>query len=139
MYLTINRYPSFANEILSGGFEKLFNTDRVMTDSYSPAMDIAEQENEYLLVLETPGVKKEDVKLNVEENVLTISGERKNHQLPEKASWIRNEIAAGSFMRTVKLSKNIDVEKISAELNDGILKITLPKAEAAKPRTININ
>lgn len=135
MLLTVKRYPA----IFDGEFSKLFDSDRVASRSFAPAMDIAEQENEYVLVLETPGVKKEDVKLNVEDNVLTIIGERKNLQLPEKVSWIRNEISTGAFTRTVKLSQNINAEKISAELNDGILKIVLPKKEAAKPRTITIN
>jgi HSP20 family protein len=135
MFVTVKRYPTFFNSEL----DRLFDTDRVASTTFSPAMDIAEQENEYVLVLETPGVKKEDVKLNIEDNVLTISGERKNHTLPEKASWMRNEISIGAFTRSVKLSKNINAEKISAELNDGVLKIVLPKQEAAKPRTITIN
>jgi HSP20 family protein len=143
MFVTMKRYPTFAHDVFGNDFNKFcntaFDTDRVASKSFSPAMDIAESENEYVLVLNVPGVKKEDVKLNVEDNVLTISGERKSHPLPEKTEWLRNEIRTGSFTRTVKLSKNVDAEKISAELNDGVLKVVLPKAEAAKPRTITIS
>jgi HSP20 family protein len=135
MFVTVKRYPTLFNNEL----DRLFDTDRDAGSTFSPAMDIAEHENEYTLLLAIPGVKKDDVKLHVENNVLTISGERKRYQLPEKASFVRNEIATGEFTRTVKLSQDIDTEQISAELNDGVLKIVLPKQEAAKPRTITIN
>lgn len=139
MFVTMKRYPAFARTMGGNELDTLFNTDRVASKSFAPAMDIAEQDNEYILVLETPGVKKDDVKLNLEDDTLTISGERKSHTLPEKAEWLRNEIRTGSFTRTVRLSKNVDAGRISAELNDGVLKVVLPKQEAAKPRTIAIN
>ena len=79
------------------------------------------------------------MKLSIEKDVLTIQAKRKNNQLPEKATWLRNEIRTGDFNRSVRLPKGTDSEKISAELTNGILKVTVPKGEVVKPREIRIS
>jgi HSP20 family protein len=104
----------------------------------SPAMNFAEHPNESVISVELPGVAKEDVKISLEEDLLTIKGERKASQLPENARWIRNERRSGEFFRTVQLPHSVKADGISAEMAHGILRITLPKAEEARPREIAV-
>jgi len=104
----------------------------------APAVDFVEQQNESVLLVEIPGAAKEDVKISLEEDLLTIKGERKTPELPEGAKWIRNERSGGEFFRTVQLPHSVKAESVSAELVNGILRITLPKAEEARPREIGI-
>lgn len=88
--------------------------------------------------VELPGVAKENVKVNVNDGVLTISAERKQPELKENEQWIRNEISYGTFERSITLPYSVDVEKISAVHENGILRIVLPKHENAKPKQISI-
>ena len=88
--------------------------------------------------VELPGVAKEDVKVNVNDGVLTISAERKQSELKENEQWIRNEISYGTFERSINLPYSVDVEKVSASQENGILRIVLPKHENAKPKQISI-
>ncbi|MEX1274818.1 MAG: Hsp20/alpha crystallin family protein [Bacteroidota bacterium] len=103
-----------------------------------PAVDIAEYENETVLIAELPGVKKEDVKITFEKNVLTLSGERKAYEIPQDARVLINENRVSSFNRSVRFSHDVDANRISADLQNGMLKIVVPKAESAKPRTIEV-
>ncbi|MDP1677054.1 MAG: Hsp20/alpha crystallin family protein [Bacteroidota bacterium] len=91
-----------------------------------------------LVNVEIPGVVKEDVKVNVNDGVLTILAERKQPKLKENEQWIRNEISYGAFERAIKLPYSVDVEKISATHENGLLQIVLPKHENAKPKQISI-
>jgi HSP20 family protein len=101
-------------------------------------MDIVEQENEIIVSAELPGMKKEDVKITFVKNVLAISGERKPVELSEKAKVLLKETQSESFDRSVRLGYEVDSAKISAEMSNGILTITLPKAEEAKPKQIEV-
>jgi HSP20 family protein len=103
-----------------------------------PVIDVRDQEKEHVLVAELPGLKKDEVKISLHEGVLTISGERKVADLPEKATWIRNEILRGSFSRRFKLPRDVDAGGVSAELKNGILRIVLPKSEKSLPRDIAV-
>lgn len=103
-----------------------------------PSMNIFDANDEIVLVAELPGVKKEDVHLSIDNGLLTISGERKVVATPENVEWLRNEIKTGSFSRVVALPRQVNAEKISAELSNGILRVVLPKAEEAKPREVRI-
>jgi len=104
-----------------------------------PALDLVEKENETVVVAELPGVKKEGIKITFENNVLTISGSRQPNEIGEKANFILNELRSGDFSRSIKFGQDVDTTKMSAEMNNGILTITLPKAESVKARVININ
>jgi len=88
--------------------------------------------------VELPGVAKEDVKVNVHDGVLTISAERKQPELKENEQWIKNEISYGTFERSINLPYSVDVEKVSATQENGVLRIVLPKHENAKPKQISI-
>jgi len=88
--------------------------------------------------VELPGIAKQDVKVNVNDGILTISAERKQPELKEQEQWLRNEIAYGKYERSIELPYSVDVEKVSAAHENGILSIILPKHENAKPKQISI-
>jgi HSP20 family protein len=128
-------YPKTYNTLI----EDLLSTDCIPARSTFPAMDIVEKENETLVVAELPGVKKEDVKVTFENNVLTISGSRKPNEISEKADLLLNELRSGDFNRSIKFRRDVETTKMSAEMSNGILTITLPKAESVKAKEIHIN
>jgi len=127
-------YPRTLDNLI----EDFFITDSVASPRVFPAVDITEEGNEIKVVAELPGVKKEDIKISVENNVLTLSGERKPYEIPENAKVILNEVRVRNFNRSIQFERDIEVDKISAELTDGVLRIVLPKAESAKVRTIEV-
>lgn len=147
MFVRVQRFP-ITSSLLSpfSDFEKeiddvldSFYGPSVAHPSYSyPALDVAEYENESVVVAELPGVNKEDLKLSIHDGALTISGERKAHQVPENSSWLRNETRAGGFTRTLELPHEVKADAVSAELTDGILRVVLPKSEEVRPREIAI-
>jgi HSP20 family protein len=128
------QYPRFPEAVL----ENLFITDNAMGTSKFPAMDVAEHENEIVVVTELPGVKKDQVKVTFENGVLTIVGERAPHEIPQDVKVLLNEMRDRTFNRSIRLETDVDVEKISAELENGILRIVLPKAVEARVRTISV-
>ncbi len=101
----------------------------------SPVVDIFENDDEILLHADMPGVAKEDVSVNVDNGKLSISGVR-SLQVSGAANW--EEFADVEYRRTFSVPQSIDVAKVNAELKDGVLKLHLPKSEAAKPRMIKI-
>jgi HSP20 family protein len=113
-------------------------TDTVPTRSVFPTVDVLEQEGQTTVIAELPGVKKEDVKIKFENAILTISGERKPYDLPENARVVLNELNIRNFSRSIQFEHDVDASKISADLSNGVLKISLPKAESAKARTIEV-
>ena len=105
---------------------------------WAPVVDIVEDENEYLIKAELPEVKKEDVKVTVQDDVLTISGERMFEKEEKGRKYHRMERAYGSFARSFTLPEDADGEKVAAEFKDGVLKVHLPKSEQAKPKSIEV-
>jgi HSP20 family protein len=103
-----------------------------------PAIDIAEDEKQTVVTAELPGVKKEDLKIAFEKSVLTISGKRKAFELPENARMVMNEIGSREFSRSVEFDHDVDADKISAEMKDGLLHVVLPKAETSRARAIEV-
>jgi HSP20 family protein len=103
-----------------------------------PAIDVVERENEFVAVVELPGVRKEDVKITFEKDVLTIDGQRKPMDIPQDARVLLNEVNANGFSRSIRIPVGIDAGGISAELEHGILKVVLPKSQEARVRTIAI-
>ena len=108
------------------------------TSEQYPMMNIFDTNEEIVLVAELPGVRKEDIHLTIDNGLLTISGERKMAATPDKAQWLRNEIRTGNFSRVIELPRQVNAEKISAELSNAILRVVLPMAEEAKPREVRI-
>ena len=106
--------------------------------SIFPPVNIWEDDNALYIEAELPGLKMEDLEIYLHEgNELSIKGNRPKAEL-ESGSWLHQERSAGEFSRTFKLAVDIDVDKISAELDAGVLRVTLPKSEAVKPKKIEI-
>lgn len=105
---------------------------------WSPLVDISEDEKEYVVKAEIPEMKKEDIKINVHDDVMSISGERKYEKEEKGKKYHRVERAYGSFMRSFTLPEDADGSKVSAEYKDGVLKVHLPKSEKAKPKAIEV-
>lgn len=102
---------------------------------HSLRVNIREEEDAYTLFALVPGLKAEDVNIQVLENVLSIEGE---YQADENADFIVNEIPQGAFRRTLRMPTEIDAEKVEAKIVDGVLTLTLPKAESARPKKIKV-
>lgn len=122
---------------LQKDIETLFNGS-LASRTWTPSVEISENGQEYSVEVDLPGLSKEDVKISVEDNILTITGDRKQKKGDESALYHHNERIFGSFRRTFNLSKLIDTSAISAVYENGVLKLELPKAEEAKPRQIDI-
>lgn len=105
---------------------------------WSPMVDITETDMEYLIKAEIPEVKKEDVKVAVEDGVLTLQGERKQEKEEKGKKFHRVERYYGSFLRTFTVPDNVDETKVKAEFKDGILNVHLPKTEKAKPKAVEV-
>ncbi len=112
--------------------------EAIAVAEWSPLVDITEDEKEYVVKAEIPEMKKEDIKLNVEDNVLSITGERKYEKEEKGKKYHRVERAYGSFMRSFTLPEDADSSKVNAEYKDGLLKVHLPKSEKAKPKATEV-
>lgn len=112
--------------------------EAIAVTEWSPLVDISEDDKEYIVKAEIPEMKKEDIKINVHDDVLTVSGERKYEKEEKGKKYHRVERAYGSFMRSFVLPENADGSKISAEYKDGVLKVHLPKSEQAKKKAIEV-
>ena len=106
---------------------------------WSPAMDVVETEDQYVLRADLPGVSEGDVKIELDENVLTISGERKSAHKETKEGYYRVERAFGSFSRMLTLPEGVDADSISANFDRGVLEVKIPKPEQRKPRKVEIS
>ena len=113
--------------------------DWALGGSWAPSVDIYEHEGNIVLKAEIPGVEPKDVDIRVENNTLTLRGERKLDQQIKRDNYHRVERSYGVFTRSFTLPNVVDQEKIKAEYTDGVLKLTLPKREEAKPKQISIN
>jgi HSP20 family protein len=112
--------------------------EAITVAEWSPFVDITEDDKEYLVKAELPEMKKEEIKINVHEDVLSISGERKYEKEEKGKKYHRVERAYGSFVRSFTLPEDADGSKINADYKDGVLKIHLPKSEKAKPKAIEV-
>ncbi len=101
-------------------------------------LDVIDRDKEFLVRGELPGVEKDDVEVTISGRRLTIEAERKFEEVDEKEEFYRHELGYGKFMRTIALPEEVDVEKIHAELKDGILEVTLPKIRAAERHTVKV-
>jgi len=113
--------------------------DWALGGSWAPVVDIYEQDGNIVLKAEIPGVDPKDVQIRVENNTLTLSGERKIDTQVKRDTYHRIERSYGVFTRSFTLPTTVDQENIQAEFKDGVLKVTLPKREEAKPKQISIH
>jgi HSP20 family protein len=105
---------------------------------WSPALDASEDKDKYVVTVEVPGLKKEDIHVTVHDGVLTISGERKSEKDVKEGIVHRTERFYGKFSRSVTLPSAVKADKVLASYKDGILNVEVPKADEAKPRNIEV-
>jgi HSP20 family protein len=103
-----------------------------------PAMDLVETENAFVLKADLPGLSESDVNIELEDNVLTVSGERKSEHEDRKAGYYRVERSYGSFRRSLTLPEGVDPEAVKATFDKGVLEVTVPKPEQQQPRKVQI-
>lgn len=115
-----------------------FGRQSQLFSAWTPALDVYQNNDNVVAMIELPGMKKEDIEISLHDGMLTISGERKTEtQEGDKAE--RSERYIGKFRRSITLPTRIDANKVSASYKDGILTVTLPKAEEAKPKQIQVS
>ena len=122
-------FDAMLNNFFDDGFESSVKV---------PAVDVQEDENQFSLEAELPGMTEKDVDINVENNMLTISSKKEEEKNEEKKGYVLKERRSTSFSRSFMLPKNVDTEKIEASMKNGILHLAIPKAEEAKPKKIEI-
>lgn len=122
-------------------FDEVWRRAQVRTGiaNWMPAVDLVENESEFRLVAELPGLAKEDVKIALTDNVLTLRGEKKAQVDEKQDNWHHVERAYGSFERSFTLSNAVDASKVKAKFDNGVLTVTLPKSEDKRPREIRID
>jgi HSP20 family protein len=125
----------FSNEV-----SRLFNTlfDEGRSQRWVPAMDLVEAEDHFLLKADLPGLGEEDVKIEIRDNALTISGERKSEDVHSERGWYRVERSFGQFSRSLTLPEGVDADAVEATFDRGVLEVRIPKPEQRKPRRISI-
>ncbi|MEK7232373.1 MAG: Hsp20/alpha crystallin family protein [Elusimicrobiota bacterium] len=125
-----------------GGLEDIFSPMRTslpaLPTAWMPRVDIRETEKEYILDLSLPGVKKEDVKVEVKDGVLTISGEKKTEKEEKGKTWLRRESSYGSFQRSFVLPEGLHTEDVKASCKEGVLTLTMRKPAEVKRRGVSV-
>lgn len=124
---------------MSRFFSGFFGPQEASTSSvWAPLVDIHEDKEAVTITAELPGLKRDDVKINIEEGTLTIRGERKFENETKKKNYFRIERSYGSFYRSFSLPSTVQADKVKANMKDGVLEIYIPKKEEAKPKEIEI-
>jgi len=146
MRTTLSRFEPFRGvSTLQDQFNRLFNEalDRSAEEGsltpWAPAVDIFETEHELVVKADLPDIKPEELDIRVENNILTIRGERKFEKKVNENNYLRVERTYGSFSRSFSLANTVKSEAIRAEYKDGVLTLTVPKREEAKPKQIKVN
>ena len=134
----LNRHPFFVNR-MDDMMKDIFNQDATCSGNF-PAVNIQEDDKQFVIEMAAPGLKKEDFKINLEDHVLAISKEAEEKKEEVKENYTRREFVYNSFSRSFRLPKTILENKIKADYQDGVLKIALPKdAKAKLTREISVN
>jgi len=141
----LNRFEPFRSTSgLESQVSRIFNEllDRPQESnltSWAPAVDIFENEHELVVNADLPDVKPEELDIRVENNILTIRGERKFEKKVDEKNYLRVERSYGTFARSFALANTVNSEAIKADYRDGVLTLTIPKREEAKPKQIKVN
>jgi HSP20 family protein len=138
---TFGRLFSLRDELdrlFEGPFDGPSRTSQLL-GVWNPAVDLYEDNNNLIVKAELPGLKREDIEVSLHDGALSISGERKDGEKVENAEVRRTERFVGRFQRTITLPSSVKADKVGAQYKDGVLTVTLPKAEEAKPRQIQIS
>lgn len=126
------------NRLFSSNITRFFNDEGIARGAWSPNVDIFENKDQIVIEAELPGMNREDFDLSVENNVLTLHGERRFEKKDENDNYHRVERSYGSFSRSFTLPQTVSAEGANAEFRNGVLRVTLPKREEVKARKIEI-
>jgi HSP20 family protein len=141
MTLITRRTPSyeaaFPLQLFDDAFNRFFS-DLPVSRPWAPSVDIVENENELVLTADVPGVPQDQIDIRIEDGTLTLSGERKFENQENKGGYHRMERSDGSFKRLFNLPDSVDPDRVAAAYDNGVLRVTLPKKEIAKPKTIKV-
>jgi HSP20 family protein len=127
------------NRAFRESYREAGRDESLTTSSFAPAVDVYEDEHNVTLKIEVPGIDEKDLDVQLENNTLTVHGERKIEKDENEGNYRRVERQYGSFTRTFTLPTTVDSEKVSATYDKGVLKVTLPKKAEAKPKQIKVN
>lgn len=133
----LNRVQEHLNRFF--GDELFRRTGESALSAWAPAVDIRETKDELVLEADLPGFEEKDLDIRVEDNTLTVRGERKFEKKVEEENYLRMERAYGSFSRSFGLPRTVNTESIKAVYRDGVLSIRLPKREEAKPKQVKVS
>ena len=145
--MTITRYDPFrdlrnlqeeVNRLFTGNMARSFDEEGIARGAWSPSVDIYENKDQIVLEAELPGMKREDFDVSVENNVITLRGERHFEKKEESDNYHRVERAYGSFTRSFTLPNTVTAEGATADYANGVLRVSLPKREETKARRIEI-
>jgi HSP20 family protein len=137
-YKPINLFDQF-NDEMNRYFSSMRGTAANQEHDWTPAVDIQEEDNRYLLTADIPGVNRKDVEITLEDGVLTVKGERKSETDVSDEGYRRRERIHGTFVRQFNLPDTVDTANISATAEDGVLRIAIPKQEKPEPRRITVS
>ena len=127
------------NRVFREAYTPAGQDESLTASTFAPAVDVYEDEHNVTLKIEVPGIDEKDIDVQIENNTLTVHGERKIEKEEKEENYRRVERQYGSFTRTFTLPNTVDSEKVSAHYDKGVLKITLPKKAEAKPKQIKVN
>ena len=127
------------NRLFESVFPGSFEGSEAPSSVWSPNMDLMESDDQYHLSVDLPGISKKDVSISVENNRLTIRGERAAESRTEDDNVLRMERSFGSFYRAVRLPESVNEDAIEASFTDGVLSVVLPKTEKSRPKKISIS
>lgn len=135
----LNTIQTEMNRLFNTFFDQPSSSGRGGARRWIPAMDLVETADHYVLRADLPGLSDEDVNVQLEDNVLTISGERKAENEQRQEGYYRLERASGAFSRSLTLPEGVDPDGVTAHFDRGVLEIAIPKPEQKKPRQVRIN
>ena len=142
LYLTRNLGPTRPFDGIDRMFDEMtrgFGLGApVAASAYQPSLDVTETADAWRVAAELPGVAQSDVEVSVTDNVLTIAGEKKSATKSEGENPLRDERRYGKFVRSLEFPGDVDAAKVAARFKDGVLVVTLPKAEASRPKTVAV-
>jgi HSP20 family protein len=128
----------FSQEVTNRLFNTLFDISDSGVQRWVPAMDLMEADDHFVLRADLPGLGEDDVSIEIQDNTLTISGERKSEHEERQRGWYRLERSFGRFSRSLTLPEGVDADAVSAEFDQGVLEVRIPKPQERKPRRVAI-
>lgn len=134
----LERVQREMNRLFADTADRFTGSEAPSLARWTPAVDIFEEDDRIVLTAELPGLRREDVRVDVEDRTMTISGERKLENDTRQENYSRIERVYGQFSRSFTLPQTVDAEKISAEMHEGVLRVIMLKREESKPRQIEV-